>query len=87
MILQTHDFNDPNRIQDITIHLKYTLNISDGRDLLILLNDTNSQNNLTCLQKWVKARVWNKLASKEKVDIELLGQELLDELNNRRQYT
>jgi len=83
MKLSQYDFNDRRRVRDIARHLQSKLNISDGRNILILLEDSASTCNIEALTRWVQTKVWQSLREENEVDINKLENALFDTLEQR----
>lgn len=67
---------------DITSFLQKRLNISDGRDILLLMNDRVSNSNRESIERWTTQKVWADLRENGFVDIDLLCENLLDKLSS-----
>ena len=80
MILNEHAFADERRIDDITQHLIRDLNIKAGRDVLLILQDFDSQSNYQAVYKWTQREVWLSLRELGYVDLCQLKDNLADSL-------
>lgn len=74
-------FVDQQDVQDVASLLMAINNMSNGRDLVWLLNDGQASDNHEAVTRWLRGEVWRRLMNGERIDLPSLGEALNDRLN------